>query len=180
MGMNLNLSLNRREKLLVGSAAVFIIVFIIARLIVFPVFEKRNELRHRLEVRGKVMEKMHSLSDEYKTLKQRAALSQRKFSDRKKGFTLFSFMDRLAGDINIKGKIAYMKPATTVDEASGLRLTSVELKLQDITLKELATYLFRVETSKNLIKVRRLSIKKNDTKSGLISVIMQVETLESV
>lgn len=180
MGLNLNLSLNRREKLLVGSAAVFIIVFIIARLIVFPVFEKRDELSHRLEAKEKVVEQMRSLADEYKTLKDKAALSQRKFSARKKGFTLFSFMDRLAGNIGIKGKIAYMKPSTTVDEASGLKLTSVELKLQDITLKELSTYLFKVETSENMIKVRRLSIKKNNTKSGPISVIMQVETLESV
>ncbi|NOY69513.1 MAG: type II secretion system protein M [Deltaproteobacteria bacterium] len=177
--MNLNLSLNRREKLIVGSAVVFIIVFILARVIIFPVFEKRDELRHRLAVREKVVEKMVSLAGEHKTLKKKAALSQRKFSARKKGFTLFSFMDRLAGDINIKEKIAYMKPATTVDEASGLKLTSVELKLQDITLNDLSTYLFKVETSENLIKVRRLSIKKNDTESGLLSVIMQVETLES-
>lgn len=180
MGMNLNLSLNRREKLLVASAAVFIIVFILSRLVVFPVFEKRDELRHRLEAREKVVEKMLSLAGEYKALKKKAELSQRKFSSRKKGFTLFSFMDRLAGDINIKEKIAYMKPATTVDEASGLKLTSVELKLQDITLKDFSTYLFKVETSKNLIKVRRLSIKKNNSGSGFISVIMQVETLESV
>jgi len=179
MGMNLNITLNRREKVLVGSALVFIFVFIITNVLIVPVFKKREELRRRLESREKIVEKMQILAAQYNAIKEESARSQQRFAKRKKDFTLFSFMDRLAGQIGIKENIAYMKPATSVDEASGLKLTSVQLKLQDITLKDLSVYLFKVETSINLVKVRRLSIKKSDTESGLISVIMQVETLES-
>ena len=53
------------------------------------------------------------------------------------------------------------------------------MKLDDITLEQLTTYLYGVETSKNMVMVKKVSISKKDKKQGLINVVLQVETLEA-
>jgi general secretion pathway protein M len=53
------------------------------------------------------------------------------------------------------------------------------MKLDDITLQQLTTYLYSVETSKNMVLVKKLSISKKEKSQGLIDVILQVETVEA-
>jgi len=72
-----------------------------------------------------------------------------------------------------------MKPSTTVAEGSGLKISRVEMKLSEITMEDLTSYLFKVETSKNMVMVKRLSITKTGKLSGLIGAVLQVETMES-
>lgn len=177
--MNLNLNLNRRERLFITGAVTFIILFVISQFIVVPVFQKKDELQHKLAVKQNMLKEMRSLRGEYAALEKKAAASKQQFARRIPGFTLFSFMDKTAGDIGIKQNITYMKPSSTVDESTHLKLSSVELKLQDISLKDLSAYLYRVETSPNMIKVKRLSITKDGIDQGLITVVMQVETVEA-
>ncbi len=177
--MNLNLNLNRRERLFIIGAVTFIVLFVISQFIVVPVFQRKDELQHKLAVKQNTLKEMRSLRSEYISLENKAAASQQQFARRIPGFTLFSFMDKTAGDIGIKQNITYMKPSSTVDESTHLKLSSVELKLQDISLKDLTAYLYRVETSPNMIKVKRLSITKDGIDQGLITVVMQVETVEA-
>ena len=79
----------------------------------------------------------------------------------------------------MKDHIAYMKPSTSVKEDSGLKISRVELKLQDVTMKDLTEYLFQVETSENMVIVRRLSVTKTGKDSGLVTAVLQVETFAS-
>jgi general secretion pathway protein M len=72
-----------------------------------------------------------------------------------------------------------MKPSTSVKEDSGLKISRVELKLQEVTMKDLTAYLFKVETSENMVIVKRLSVTKTGKDTGLVSAVLQVETFES-
>ena len=46
-------------------------------------------------------------------------------------------------------------------------------------MKDLTSYLFEVETSQNMIIVKRLSITKIGKDTGLVSAVLQVETFET-
>ena len=72
-----------------------------------------------------------------------------------------------------------MKPSKAVQKNSTYILSRVEMKMDDITLQQLTTYLYGVETSKNMVLVKKLSISKKEKKQGLIDVILQVETVEA-
>ena len=174
----MNLNLNRRERLFVIAAAVFVGLFILFQVLVAPVFEKRQELAESLASKRQMVEEMQTLRAEYLSIRQKADYSQKQYASRPAGFTLFSFLDRLAGTSGVKENITYMKPSTTVDDATGLKMSFVELKLQDITIEDLTSYLFHVETSENMVRVRQLSIIKAGENEGLVSVVMQVETAE--
>jgi hypothetical protein len=52
------------------------------------------------------------------------------------------------------------------------------MKLEAVTLEQLATYLYGVETSPNMVEIKKISISKQDKKQGLISAVLQAETVE--
>ncbi|KKK54471.1 hypothetical protein LCGC14_3084410, partial [marine sediment metagenome] len=93
-------------------------------------------------------------------------------------YTLFSFLDRLAGEAGIKDRIAYMKPSTSTTTNGRYKISSVEMKLESISLEELVTYLYKTETSKNLVNIKRISISKTGTEREFLNAILHVETFE--
>lgn len=175
----LNITLNKREKIAVFGTAVVLAVLILVQTVVAPVFEKRNTLQKRLISRQAVYVDIRKMQDEYQTMRQNVETSSRRFENRPANFTLFSFLDRLAGETGVKTSISYMRPSSTAAGDSGLKISRVELKLQDVGLKALTAYLYGIETSDNMIVVRRLSINKSGPQNSLLTAIIQAETIET-
>ena len=170
--------LNRREKYIVYAAGCLLGLLIIIQFVITPFFENKMQLQKSLQGKKAQLEEMQRLQTEYQLLKGKLQQSEIRFSKREKGFTLFSFLDQLAGQAGIKDRINYMKPSKAVQKNSNYVISRVEMKLDDITLQQLTTYLYGVETSKNMVLVKKLSISKTEKKQGLIDVILQVETVE--
>jgi len=170
--------MNKRERYAIMLAAGVIGIFLIVTFIVEPFLSKADELKKSLHAKAVMLEQMRQLQSEYGTLTQKAEVSKALFSRRQKGFKLFSFLDQLAGEAGIKDQITYMKPSTKVQLNSPYKISRVEMKLDAITLKQLTTYLYGVETSKNMVDIKRISISKKDKKQGFLTAVLQVETVE--
>ncbi len=171
--------LNRREKYIIYSAGCLVGLLILVHFVVTPFFESRKQMQRSLQTKKGELEEMQRLQAEHKALQGKLQVSKIRFSKRDKGFTLFSFLDKLAGRTGIKDRISYMKPSKTIQKNSNYKISRVEMKLDDITLEQLTKYLYGVETSKNMVIVKKVSISKKEKKQGLINVILQVETLEA-
>jgi general secretion pathway protein M len=178
--MNLNKlkNLNKRERYAVYAASGLIAFFILIKVIISPVIDKRERLTRTLQAQTKTLEEIRILQSEYGIIRERAGISKKRFEARKKDFTLFSFLDRLADKSGIKNHITYMKPSTSAREKSGYKVSKVEMKLQSITLKQLTSYLHGVETSKNAVSIKRISIVKTGIKEGYVTAVLQIETVE--
>jgi general secretion pathway protein M len=170
--------LTRREKYSIYAASVIIFLFIVIHFIVFPTVEKNEQQERALQVKTKILEEMIVLKSEYDAIKKNTDLSKVQFGRREKGFTLFSFLDKLTGEAGIKDNINYMKPSTSVQKNSPYKISKVEMKLQGITLQQLTSYLYMVETSKNMVRIKRLSISKTGKQEDFIDAVLQVETSE--
>jgi general secretion pathway protein M len=170
--------MNKRERYAIMVAAGVIGIFLIVTFIVEPFLSKTDQLKKSLHDKAVMLEQMRQLQSEYGMLSQKAEVSKALFSRRQKGFKLFSFLDQLAGEAGIKDHISYMKPSTKVEKNSPYKISRVEMKLDAITLKQLTTYLYGVETSKNMVEINRISISKMDKKQGLLTAVLQVETVE--
>ena len=171
--------LNRREKYIIYGAGGLLGLLVIIVFVVTPFFEHKKQSHRSLQAKKVELEEMRGLQVEYAALKEKLQLSKVRFSKREKGFTLFSFLDQLAGQAGIKDRISYMKPSKTVQTNTKYKISRVEMKLDDITLEQLTTYLYGVETSKNMVMVKKVSISKKEKKQGLINVVLQVETVEA-
>lgn len=172
------LSLSRREKYAVYAAAGLIGLFFLIQFAVFPTIDKKDRLKRILQVKTEILHEMFDLKSEYDTIRNQEKLSKGLFSERKKGFRLFSFLDRLAGETQIKDRITYMKPSTSVEKNTQYKVTQVEMKLQAITMEQLVSYLYRIETSRNMVTVKGISILKTGKPAGFINAVLKVESIE--
>ena len=173
------MKLKKREKNLIYLVSGFICLIIISRFVVSPVMENRERLERVVMAKTEIIEKMIENKKEYDSIIRESKELKGNFSKRDKGFTLFSFLDRLSGETGIKDNIAYMKPSTSSTRGSEKKIISVEIKLQGINVQQLISYLYKIETSKNILFVRRLSISKAGIQKEYISAVMQVETFET-
>jgi general secretion pathway protein M len=173
--INLN-QLNPREKMALGAGAAALVIFILFQFIIFPVIDHQKVLQRSVVSKQAAVEEMRRLSAEAQALQQEQSRSTQRMGRRPQGFTLFSFLDGLAGMTQLKSNIDYMKPSTTEPKGSPYKVSVVELKLVGINMEQLVSYLYRIETSANMIQVKRLAITKTDKKAGFINAVLQVET----
>ncbi len=176
--VNLN-KLSRREKIIVAAGGAALILFAVVQLLILPVFEHRAQLRRSVQAKAAMLGQMQQFQSEAEELKSRSQESEGRFRKRDKGFTLFSFLDQLAGQAQVKERVSYMRPTKTELKNSALKLSRVEMKLEGVTLEQLTTYIHGVESSPNMVSVSKLSITRRDQKEGLLDAILQVETLEA-
>jgi hypothetical protein len=169
------LRLGKREKYLISAAGCALALILFLELLVFPFYEKKDRLEAGVRVKEKALKELRFMSAEYALRKQKTLELKRIVSARKEGFALFSYLENAAGQVRIKIHIKYMKPSDT--EGSGpFRESAVEMKLTDVTLKQLVDYLHAVESPQNAIYVKRMSIKESKGASECLDGILQVVT----
>ena len=172
------ITITKREKNAVWIASGVILFFLFSQFIVVPIMKKRERLIRGLQVQTQAYQEMLALKSQYEAIKKRADNAQKSMAKRKKGFTLFSFLDQLAGETGLKDNIAYMKPSVSVQENSPYKTALVETKLQAVTIDSLTRYIYRIETSENIVRLKGLSITKTGKQAGYVDVVLLVETIE--
>jgi general secretion pathway protein M len=170
--------LNKRERYIILLGLGVAVIFLVAQFIVEPILDRSEQKQRLLRTKSVMLDEMRQWQAEYNALTQKANISKSRFRSRQKGFTLFSFMDRLAKQSGVKDRIIYMKPTKKVQKNSPYKLSRVEMKLEAVTLEQLTNYLYGVETSQNMVDIKKISISKKDKKQGLITAVLQVETVE--
>lgn len=172
------IKVSRREKYALWAAAGFVGLFLAMQFVVFPLLDRETRLQRAIVAKTGALGEMQTLKAEHDRLKAQADASRVQFERRDQGFTLFSFLDQLAGQTGVKDRIVYMKPSSTLTKNSPYKVSTVEMKLQAITLQQMTQYLYQVETSANRVTVRRVSISKNEKQQGVVDAILQAETFE--
>ena len=168
--------LSNREKIAIYAGFAALVIFIFFQFVCFPALDRRDRLKSAAQGKVKMLEEMQQLAIEYHDIGRRTRLLEKQLTKREKGFSLFSFLDRLASEVGVKNNIAYMKPSRSVQKNRSVKISSVEMKIQAISLSKLADYLYRAETSHNMVIIRRASLTKKG-KSG-IDAVLQVEAVE--
>ena len=178
LSLPFNLTLQPRDKIAVTVAGVAIGIFLILQLIIFPVIDRRDRLASEIKSKTVDLREIQELKKEYENLTRYTRDLESRLKNRAKGFTLFSFIDKLAGSSGIKGNIAYMKPSTSNLKNSSYSLSMVEMKITALTLEQLSTFVHGIEDDQQLVWVKRLSISKGDKNKSLLTSVLQVETFQ--
>lgn len=165
----------RREKYFISAAAVFIGIFCLLQFLIFPFFEARRRVQRGVSAKEDGLKQIIRLSSEYNRYRRSSRGIQQVIDKRRKGFTLFSFLENKAGDAGIKTYIKYMKPSTSTGTGP-YKESLVEMKVEEITLHQLINFLYRIESPNNVVSIKRISIKENKKKSGCLDAILQIVT----
>ncbi len=170
-------SLTTREGWVLSCGLIFSLCFVVLQLVVVPFFEARSNLALSIEQKKLELLRVKELHQEYRALKKAEGYVQARIAAREPGFALFTFIDRQAEKAKVKKQISYIKPSTGTAEHA-LHETSVEMKLQQITLESLVNFLLLVESEKDVVFIRRISIQENGNGQGYLDSILQIVTFE--
>ncbi len=174
----LTANLKPREKVIIAAAAAALVLFMIVHVIIYPIFDHRTSLERQIVSRTRALQEAQQIKLEYEKLTSQSNANEAQLKLRPKTFTLFSFLDKLASQSGIKTNIVYMKPSSTNLKDSPYSLSLVEMKANALTMEQLLKFLHGVETSPNMVWIKRVSLSKGDRKNDLLNVILQVETFE--
>jgi general secretion pathway protein M len=172
------LNLQRREKIIVSVGAIVLLVLLFFYLIVFPINDRRAALKRQIISGRQDLIQIRELKAEYEALTRSSKQSETQLKRRQPGFTLFSFLDGLAGKSGLKQSIGYMRPSTSNLKGSPYSLQLVEMKIDNITMDQLVAFLHGVETTPYLVWIKRLAISKGEKENSLLDATLQVETFQ--
>jgi hypothetical protein len=92
-------------------------------------------------------------------------------------FSLLSFLESLAGTADVRARIAYMRPQTMamVDQ---YRETSVEMKIENVTLDQAVRFLSSIEQAPHVLKIKNLHFRTRYANPQFLDVTFLVSTYE--
>lgn len=175
---SLPFNLQRRDKIALYIGAGVLGIFIVLQVIIFPILDSGDRLERQIGSKHKMLQEMQLLQAEYRSLTINSSSNEAKLKRRSKGFRLFSFLDGLAGQGGIKSNIIYMKPSTANLKNSPYDLSTVEMKINGLTMEQLLKFLHGVENSPNMVWVKRISLSRGEKEEDLLNAVLQVETYQ--
>lgn len=166
---------NPRERRILIAGGGVVVALLVYLLIISPYMNAMELLDRRITRKTEELKEVLTLQNEYFRLKEKTRVLDEAIRSTP-GFSLLSFLENLAARNKIKGKIAYMKPLTTPG-SERFRESSVEMKLEILTLTELVDFLYQVEQSAQPIRIKRLNIAKKKA-NAYLDVTLQASTFE--
>jgi general secretion pathway protein M len=169
------MKLGRREQLMIVAAGVLIALLLFYRLGLSPALDRLHGLDQLVAAKERDLHKIRTLQESYLTQKRLMEDVSKSLAQRGADFAIFSFLEDLAKKTGIKDNIKSMTPAQTTP-GELFRESSVEMRLEGITLQHLTRYLYDIEQAPQLLRVRRIHIKPRPANPDLLDVTFQVST----
>ncbi|MDO8946143.1 MAG: type II secretion system protein GspM [Desulfocapsaceae bacterium] len=167
--------LENREKRVVLAGVFFLFCFALFQFAVSPLIQARQQTQKALIIKNEDIIKIHQLQEEYRKLQTQAVEIQNRLQKRPSSFTLFSFIEEQATKAKVKQQINSMTPSTSEGEGP-LQESRVDLKLERISLQQLVDFLQQVESTDNVVVIKRISIQENSKEEGTLDAVMQIIT----
>ncbi len=161
------MKITRREKLFLWGGGLFVGLFILVAGIVMPAINTRDALEQEMTGKDAQLREVYALAGKIKAAEKLHNSSRRSGA---KDFTLFGYLEELAGTLGVKDQIEYMKPLGDSSRASG---ESVEIKINAIYVEDLIGLMHGIQNCPCSLEVRRLNIRRMDRNKN-IDVTFQV------
>lgn len=165
-------SLTFREQSIINLGLVVVLVVVLVLSLYMPMRENRAQLESSIESKERDLMELRNIVAQHKRLS--ATLVG---NNGKKGngpFILFSVLEKMATKSGLMEKMDYMKPGS-IQLDSFREEKQVELKMSRITLKELTSFLYNLQSFGRGIYIKRLSIRKD---REYLNLIMQPAVVE--
>jgi len=154
-----------------------VLALLLAQFLLFPFLEAKKTVNRAIISNEKILGEMALLSAEYRGLKQHEEGIQQSLARRFRDFTLFSHLERVAGEAGVKANIKYINASK--GSASGpYEELPVEIKLEKITLKQLTDFFYILESPQDLIRIKKLVVSKMKENPEYLAAQIQAVTFQ--
>jgi type II secretory pathway component PulM len=168
--------LSPRERWLVGGVAGVFAVVLVLLGVVNPLRAALEGGRERAAAAEQQLSVALALRRELDEVRGRLAHVEQRIREGPRG-NLFTTLESLARESAVK--VDSMQPQT-VPSDTAYRETKVEVKLEGVSLAQLANYLNKIESAPQLLSVKSLRIRTRSDKPDLLDVSFTVSSFEPV
>jgi len=165
--------LTRREKLSAVALATLVGGLVLFTFAVKPAIERTETLRRVISEKQDELQKLRSRSNEYIFLRDSLDNLRTKAASQEKEFELLPFLESLIREHGLAKKVATMKQQVLQIGPSHSE-TIVEVRLENLALRQLVDFLRTVESSKALARIKSLYIKKNVANTDLLDSVVEI------
>ncbi|WP_089941223.1 type II secretion system protein GspM [Candidatus Entotheonella palauensis] len=167
-------TLQLREKFLVVCAAVAVVLFLLFMLVIDPVLDRSARLDRQIRKAEEDLKKLNAYRREYAQQKRildslNTRLSQPQNED------IQIRLAKLARETGTSDNITDMTPSTN-SSSEAYTEESVAVQMADVTLEQLAKYLYKIEQSRQFLIIKRLTIKPRLSNRQLLTASFRVST----
>lgn len=170
-------NLSSREKIILAGGIVFVISFLIFKLVISPFFEAKNNLEKSITRKKQELVKIKELQNQHNLLKNTQGNIKICIEKRPQQFSLFTFLERNADTSKVKKQIKSMKPSTSEGD-NNLREVIVDLNIKLVTLESLVSFIKLVESEEKCVFIKRASIQESGSQQGYLDANLKVATFE--
>ena len=170
--MNFWQSMQPRERLFLGGAGAMLVLFLIFKFGIDPLFKHSADLDRQIVTARRQLTELRTMQQEYQRQKTVFDSINNQLK-KQQNFAIFSRLEEFAGQTGIRNKILYMKP-TVSTPSEVYNEESVEVKMEGVTLEQLVRYLHQIENSPQLLKIKRLEIKPRFDNRQILTATFRV------
>ena len=152
-------NLDTKQRYLVAICAAVVIVALVLSFAVFPMWDARAKMKKNILNNSKKLEEMVKIDSDFAIQDAQISRIKNAIASRRADFTLFAHLEKKAVAANVKGSIKQMNSVQGV-KSSSLEETLIDLKLEKITIKQLADFIYQIESPDELIRIKRLTVEK--------------------
>ncbi|MGE5294576.1 MAG: type II secretion system protein GspM [Solirubrobacterales bacterium] len=162
-----------REKRLAICMAALIGVWATWSFAVKPAQERIRKLERLIPEKQTQVKELQAKGTEYMTLANRFKGLREKMASQDPSFQLMPFLEKMIEQHKLAGRVMKMWP-NTIQPQPDYSETVVTIEMQDVTLKQIISFLTSVETTEAVVRVGSLHISKDATNDALLDATVEV------
>ncbi|MBW6486634.1 MAG: type II secretion system protein M [Syntrophobacterales bacterium] len=170
--------LTKSQKRALTIGLIFVAGAVIMQFAVFPWIDARQRVRTSIATNEKTLRELATLGREYAVLRRSSEAIKDVVERRLPGFALFSYLERKASENGLKAHIKSINPLKPT-AVGAYEETAVEIKVENLTSKQLTDFLYNVESPEQMVRIRRLSIGKMKEAPEYLVAEIQVYTYQN-
>ncbi len=169
--------LSTREKAIVGAGAAFLAGVVFWLGVWEPVQNGLALMERRVEAKRTEYRQIQELAAQYARLRSRIEGIEDHLK-RSREFSILSYLENQARRQQVQDRIVQMKPKGG-DVTRYYEEKTVEVKMEKVRLAELVRYLYQIENSPELLRIKQLQLRPRFDDPDLLDVRFQVSAFET-
>jgi len=169
--------LEPKQRALVILAAAFVAGALILEILIFPFWEEKSRLEKSIQSNRKKIAELKKLDETFAAQQEKISAIRRNLAARGSDFSLFSYLEQQAAQAGVRGNIKQMNSTKGLSSAA-FEESLIDLKLEKITIKQLADFLSVAESPTALVRVKKISVAKMKDTPEYLSAQLQVSSFQ--
>ena len=172
-----NISLTTREKGVLIAGVIILGSLLSNQFVAKPLRERVSTLDRVVESKEETLGQLKQMSNELNTLRSEVTRIHHRIEAQPNKGRVLSLLERIQEEAELSDHVIHMRP-TVASLGKVYEETTIEVKLDTITLEQLLDFLSKLDALELAIGVKSLEVRHVDSSSGrLLEATVQVSTI---